>query len=91
MNINAMNIRTKTVNTNGKRFVRWRVQSVLNSSEWFFFITKARKKGAMRRVVRSPQIAFPIQCSPVISIESLRKIGKTIENIMMIVAAESML
>ena len=34
-----------TVKTSGGRLVRRSVQSVLNSSEWFFFIMKARRKG----------------------------------------------
>ena len=78
------------VNTSGRRFIRLRVQRVLNSSEWFFFITKARRKGAMNKMVRSPQTALPAQWLPVSSTEKRRIMGRTSENIMVMVAAERM-
>ena len=76
--------------TSGGRLVRRSVQSALNSSEWFFFIMKARRKGAIISTVATPQTALPAQWDPVSSVESSRQKGRAKENISAMTAMERM-
>ena len=51
-----MATRTMMVNSNGNRFSLFSVQRALNSSEWFFFMIIARRKGESADTVSKPVI-----------------------------------
>ena len=47
----ANRIRSTIVATNGARFPRLSRHKVTNSTEWFFLIIMARRKGAINRII----------------------------------------
>ena len=55
--------RTKMVNSKGRRFLLLSIHSALNSTLRFFFITMARRKGAISMTVSTPVMALAYQCS----------------------------
>ena len=55
--------RTTTVNNSGRRFRRFSVHRVRNSSLWFFFTTMLRRNGEMNSTVNMPQMALAYQWS----------------------------
>ena len=77
--------RTRIVTRSGIRFDRLSFHSARNSSEWFFFMTMARRNGAMNITVSTPQMPLAHQCMPVIM---RRMNGRKNVNIRAIVATE---
>ena len=58
-NETAIKIRMTIVATNGARLPRLSFHRVTNSTEWFFFIMMARKKGAINKIVTTAANNFP--------------------------------
>ena len=57
-------MRTRMVTMSGIWLRRLSLQSALNSSLWFFFMTMARRNGEMKRTVVKAQMPFAHQCMP---------------------------
>ncbi len=49
----AITIRSKMVEIKGARLKRLSCHNAWNSTEWFFFMIMARKKGAMQTIVKT--------------------------------------
>ena len=49
----AITIRSKMVEIKGARVKRLSCHNAWNSTEWFFFMIMARKKGAMQTIVKT--------------------------------------
>ena len=58
----AMMIRTRMVNSRGRRLMLLSAHRARNSSLRFFFITMARRKGDMKSTVTRPVMALAYQC-----------------------------
>ena len=61
MKLTAMTTLTRMVKMSGRRLRLLSFQRAFHSSEWFFFITMARRKGEMSNTVRIPVIALAYQ------------------------------
>ena len=85
-----MKTRTSTVKISGRRFRRLSVHRARNSLEWFFFITMARRKGAMNMMVSTPVMALAYQLSAPPD-NRRRKKGSAMVNIGAMTAVERML
>ena len=59
-----MTTRTRMVKSRGRWLSLLSAHNRLNSSLWFFFITMARRKGDMARMVSVPHTALAVQCQP---------------------------
>lgn len=55
----ASNTRSMIVASKGARFPRLSFHKVTNSTEWFFFIIMARKKGAMQSIMTNAANSEP--------------------------------
>ena len=80
--------RTNTVNSRGTRLMLLSTHRRFHSALWFFFITMARRNGAISSTVSKPVMALAYQwrCQPG---NRLRIRGNTKVNIRAMVAAES--
>ena len=63
MKLRATSILTNTVKSRGRRLRLLSAQSFFHSSEWFFFMTIARRKGATSITVNNPVMALAYQWS----------------------------
>ena len=86
----AIMTRTRMVNSNGSRLRLLSAHSARHSSERFFFMTMARRKGAISMTVNMPVTALAYQCSSQPGSSSRMK-GSTKVNISVMVAVVRML
>ena len=85
----AIATRMRMVNSNGRWLTLLSAHNAFHSSLRFFFITMARRKGAMNRIVRTQVMALAYQWSSHPG-SILRTTGSTKVNITVIMAAERM-
>ena len=87
MKLTAMTTLTRMVNSRGRWLMLLSAHSAFHSSLRFFFITIARRNGAMKRMVSTPVMALAYQWSSHVGSIFL-KTGSTKVNITVITAVE---